>query len=467
MKQEVFEEYIKKIDFSKLTRNYLENPLRKISGKWESPDKSDIEYLYIELNFPRNIITKIFSADIFTIKGMNIPEKSKEKKLFSQKLYLSINAKYKTLEEKESFKEKCRNTKLKRYGNPIYNNMKKSEKTKLERYGKSNYVNVEKIKKTKLEKYNNENYNNSSKSSQTNLDKYGVSNCMKRKEVVIKGKFTKQERYGDSKYNNREKYRKTCLEKYGTENPRQNAAINIRIIQTCQEKYNANSPFGNSTIQDKVKSTLLSKYGYENPGAIPDIRNKIKQTCIEKYQAYPAIKNELLKEKSKKTFQEKFQVDYYPQTQEYKDLYKNKDFVKKKLEKEYQTKKQNHTFNSSSAELKIYNLLKEKFPDIVTQYRSEKYPFNCDFYIPSLDVYIEYQGSWTHGNHPYDENNPEDLKTLEKWKEKSSISAFYRNAIETWTIRDIKKREIAKANKLNYLEFFNEKESLDWFNSKI
>ena len=288
---------LKKIDFSKLTRNYLENPLRKISGKWESPDKSDIEYLYIELNFPRNIITEIFSADIFTIKGMNIPEKSKEKKLFSQKLYLSINAKYKTLEEKESFKEKCRNTKLKRYGNPIYNNMKKSEKTKLERYGKSNYVNVEKIKKTKLEKYNDENYNNKSKSSQTNLDKYGVSNCMKRKEVVIKGKFTKQERYGDSKYNNREKYRKTCLEKYGTENPRQ---------------------------------------------------------------------NEFLKEKTKKIFQEKYQVDSYPQTQEYKDLYKNKDFVKEKLEKEYRTKKQNHTFNSSSTELKIYNLLKEKFPDTLT-----------------------------------------------------------------------------------------------------
>ena len=67
----------------------------------------------------------------------------------------------------------------------------------------------------------------------------------------------------------------------------------------------------------------------------------------------------------------------------------------------------------------------------------------------------------------YEANSPEDLKTLEKWKEKSSISAFYRNAIETWTIRDIKKREIAKANKLNSLEFFNEKESLDWFNSKI
>ncbi len=90
--------------------------------------------------------------------------------------------------------------------------------------------------------------------------------------------------------------------------------------------------------------------------------------------------------------------------------------------------------------------------DIICQYRSELYPFNCDFYIKSLDLYIEYQGMWTHGPHPFDKNNINDLKLLEYWK--SQNKDFYNAAINTWTIADPNKRNIAKQNKLNYIEFW-------------
>ena len=112
----------------------------------------------------------------------------------------------------------------------------------------------------------------------------------------------------------------------------------------------------------------------------------------------------------------------------------------------------------------------KKFPDTIHQYRDEeRYPFNYDFYIPSLDLFIEYQGSWLHNNHPYDENNINDIQEVIMLKEKSKEINFkghekdlYQNAIYTWTDLDVRKRNIARKNNLNYLEFFNMKEFNDW-----
>ena len=137
--------------------------------------------------------------------------------------------------------------------------------------------------------------------------------------------------------------------------------------------------------------------------------------------------------------------------------------LKSTIKKCYITKKKKHTFNSSSEEIKILELLKQKFPDVLYQYRCEKYPFVCDFYIPSIDLFIEYQGTWTHGNFPFDEKDERCITELNFMKEKAQTSDFYYNAIETWTIRDVKKRNFAKEHNLNWVEFFNFKEFEVWY----
>ena len=128
------------------------------------------------------------------------------------------------------------------------------------------------------------------------------------------------------------------------------------------------------------------------------------------------------------------------------------------------TKHKNGTFNTSKPEQEVKRLLEKKFPNVQYQYKSEKYPFNCDFYIPELDLYIEFQGTWTHGKHPFSES-VEDLETLDKWKTESITSEFYKNAIEVWTIKDVEKRKIALQNNINWLEFFTIDEFLEWYNS--
>ena len=150
---------------------------------------------------------------------------------------------------------------------------------------------------------------------------------------------------------------------------------------------------------------------------------------------------------------QKYGVDSYTKTEQYRQNYL--DNLKNYKEKEYNTKKKNNSFNISKPEDKSYAILKEYYPDIVSQYKDNRYPFACDFYIPSLDLFIECNYHWTHGGKPY-EGTEDDKQIVEKWKAKGT--KFYINAIQTWTVRDVNKRNIAKQNKLNYIEVWNIKE---------
>ena len=121
-------------------------------------------------------------------------------------------------------------------------------------------------------------------------------------------------------------------------------------------------------------------------------------------------------------------------------------------QKIYKTKKKNNSFNSSSIEKQFEDFLKENNINYKSQYKSELYPFNCDFYFPDIDLYLEIQGSWVHGGRPFDSTNKDDLLLLEQWKSKNT--KFYDIAVNTWTVRDVLKRETAKKNNLNYFEVF-------------
>lgn len=122
--------------------------------------------------------------------------------------------------------------------------------------------------------------------------------------------------------------------------------------------------------------------------------------------------------------------------------------------KEIATKKLRKSLNTSRAEDKCYELLLQVFSesDIYREHKCERYPFYCDFYIKSQDLFIEFNGHWTHGRFPYKKHDLKCKKQLALWKRRSHESNFFKNAITTWTVRDVKKRNIAKSNKLNYTE---------------
>ena len=82
------------------------------------------------------------------------------------------------------------------------------------------------------------------------------------------------------------------------------------------------------------------------------------------------------------------------------------------------------------------------YPHLIRQYKSEEYPFACDFYDPVSKTYIECNFSWTHGGHWFDSTSEDDIKRVECMRAKNS--KYYVNAIETWTVRDVKKRRCAE-----------------------
>lgn len=131
-----------------------------------------------------------------------------------------------------------------------------------------------------------------------------------------------------------------------------------------------------------------------------------------------------------------------------------------------ETKRKNGTFNTSKPEQEILKKLKLKFKEVKYQYKSMEYPFECDFYIPMLKLYIEYQGMWVHGKKPYNKNDLECIENLIQWKEKINSSSFYKKAIKVWTVRDPLKRETARRNKLNWIEFFNINQFNEWYNKQ-
>jgi len=139
------------------------------------------------------------------------------------------------------------------------------------------------------------------------------------------------------------------------------------------------------------------------------------------------------------------------------------DFKQKVLAKQYITKKANNSFNSSKPEDRYYEVLIAQYgkDDVKRHYREDpRYPFECDFYIPSKDLFIELNLDWTHGGKPF-EDTEEDNKKLDIWKQKALNSKFYQNAIETWIVRDPAKFKAALDNNLNYITYYNEAELYD------
>lgn len=257
---------------------------------------------------------------------------------------------------------------------------------------------------------------------------------------------------------------KHCTETYTknyVDNKNNRKELNERTRNTCLEKYNGIG-FASQELTKKYNETMLLKYGHTNPSCVTEFQEKTKQTNIKKYGAENIYASEYGKQRIKETNLERYNETSWTKSKEGREFLKNLTNSEDFKNKQHETKKKNNSFKTSKIEKELEIKLKELFPDLETQYKSELYPFNCDFYIPSLDLYIEYNGTWTHGWCFYDENNEDNRNTLETWKQLSEHSRFYQSAVETWTIRDIKKLNTAVENNLNYVAWFNEEQALDW-----
>ena len=213
----------------------------------------------------------------------------------------------------------------------------------------------------------------------------------------------------------REKIANTCLERYGAKRYLDGAEGKIKIAE--------------------IKSDLDFKNKMHNIISSADVQERTKATCVAKYGVTSAMKLESV------------------------------------IDKMHESKRRNGSWHTSNPEDKMYEFLCMRFgeDDVVRQHKDKvRYPFHSDFYIKSLDLFIELNATWLHGGHWFNEHDKSDEIILNEWKNKAeSGRKFYSVAIDVWTVRDVKKHDAALRNHLNYLVFWKNDLSdfMAWFNS--
>jgi hypothetical protein len=220
--------------------------------------------------------------------------------------------------------------------------------------------------------------------------------------------------------------------------------------------------FWSDEQRQKTAQTCLRKYGatrYLDSDEGKQKNKEIRSSVAFRQKMSQIISSDAVQEKTKLTSIERYGVEYPMQ-------------LPTVYEKVADSKRANGTWSTSKPEEKMFTLLVSKFGqnDIIRQYNKDpRYPFHVDFYIKSLDVFIELNATWLHGGHWFDSTNPDDLSCLQKWNQLMDEGhKFYEVAIDVWTVRDVKKHDTAIENQINYLVFWDNDltEFKQWLNSK-
>lgn len=138
--------------------------------------------------------------------------------------------------------------------------------------------------------------------------------------------------------------RKTNIERYGVELPIQNTDIKHRAEQTHKLRFGVEHPLQHPRMLALAKQTCVTRYGVEHPAQLREVADRAIATRLDRMEA---------------------------------GVYVNSYVSKPEV------------------------LLREAFQrafgdaDIVLQKRVHKWPI--DIYVKSLDVYVEYDGDYTHG----------------------------------------------------------------------
>lgn len=206
-------------------------------------------------------------------------------------------------------------------------------------------------------------------------------------------------------------------------------------------------------------ATSQSRYGVDHPSQRASFRQSVSQ-----YMSDPENQRRI-RAKTIVTNQERYGVAYFTQLPEHRQEQSRRMSDPSHQRRILSTKRENGTLSTSSSEDALYGLLVEYADQhgmtVVRQYRDEKrYPFAVDFYIPERDLFIELNGSWSHGGHWYEADREMDQKTVQTWLKKGKKSKYYRVALETWTKRDVRKREAARQAELNYVTLWDGSETL-------
>lgn len=155
----------------------------------------------------------------------------------------------------------------------------------------------------------------------------------------------------------------------------------------------SNKSISNGILKRKIKSIFIKKYNSESYVSSDVGRSNINNVMIEKYGTISPFSLFNCKEKSKVTCKEKYGVDFFAQSGQWESKLDRSDIA----QKAWATKIINGTCSKSAPEEKLNIILVSILgkSDIIRQKKVIKQW--VDFYIISLDLYIQVDGIYWHG----------------------------------------------------------------------
>lgn len=244
--------------------------------------------------------------------------------------------------------------------------------------------------------------------------------------VKANGQATRETRLNNNSY--------VAWNKWLTQETDDRVSKNITNMKRCvKDKYGV----------DNITQYLSQQSSYKvwNKGITKEINDSVRKISDSN--------------KGKVPWNKGLNIQGHPQSEETKEKLRQIHLNPEFKQQRYCTMKNKGTLFTfdSKAEKIYYEKLKSQYGEdnvIRQHFDKERYPFKCDFYIPSKDKFIEIHANWTHGGKPFDSSDKECNKKLELWKEKAKTSYFYKNAIYQWTNLDIRKVQCAEKNNLNF-----------------
>lgn len=258
---------------------------------------------------------------------------------------------------------------------------------------------------------------------------------------------------------------------------------------------------------EKIKKTTRERYGVENIFCLPKVKQKAKQACLDKYGCECPFGNRQVFEKARQTCREKFGVDYYCQSQEWKDkkgdnyVYHmqehithfedyNEDFIRKHFIRDgvYYITEYMEYFNKSytgaihhkhvmgiteTNNINHATMIETELRDFIKQYteviehdRVLVKPKEIDLVIPSIKLGIEYNGLFWHSEQQGKGNNYHLDKTNKCEEQGYQLLHIFENEnIEIWESiiankLGLSQRIFARKTELRELEYSDIKEFL-------
>ena len=242
------------------------------------------------------------------------------------------------------------------------------------------------------------------------------------------------------------KAEETCFKHYNVRNSGSSPIVIARRYETMTLKYGAPFALQVPRFKDKQRATMTLKYGAPFSLQSPILKPIIDATVFRKYGVAVSTQHPDVKAKVRETNKRRYGVEYLMQSEAFR-------------RKAMATKRAAGTFNSSAGEDELYGLLVAKFgeSDVIRQYYSDLYPYDCDFYIKSRDMYIELNAFKGHNRHWFGSFELDDVEAA-GWKSMvKRPDDFYNTTLNVWVSSDVEKRKTARENNLNYVVFWDYK----------